>query len=246
MNSLRNDDQKEKKGLGLIWLQIFFLLFLLILVIVLLVTNQLSSGNAVIIIVLLGLLSIPVYIGVKSRLHPESIATSTKRNNDVSLEGDSNDTFSQVTQLVQENQDEQRMKRKAMNKKLAGLIPLIVIIFCIWYVVFDGNIPFINASPVGRWVQDVDPNSCGSGVTCVTEYWYIVFNTDSTYDIGWKNPGTVEASQGGGTWTQEGSILTMSGTVGGVPSNGQMIIKGNKLYNYYSSGSLSSTYFVKD
>jgi len=244
---------KNKNSWFFIAFQILFLAFLLVLVLILYSDGQLTFNNLIIIMVLIFALSIPVIISVKNKLSKEpeqsvkaqpsgdnlmqAEVTSESQGPDSSIP--SNPTLAASPALAQQ------IKNKALMKKISAIIPILVIIFCVWYVYSNGSLGLFNASPEGKWYQYVDPDSCGSGVTCVTEYWYLEFDANGTYDIGWKNPGYNEESQGGGTWTKSGSRITISGTVGGMYSTGTMVIKGNKMYAENDFGGLDPNFFEK-
>lgn len=244
---------KKKSSWFFIAFQILFLAFMLVLVFILYSDGQLTSNNLIIVIALIFALSIPVILSIKGKLSKEpeeSLKPQRSEDGLMPAEGISEsqgfDSSNSSTPAVAVSPAlAQQIKNKALMKKISAIIPILVIIFCIWYVYSNGSLGLFNAAPEGKWYQYVDPDSCGGGVTCVTEYWYLEFDADGTYDIGWKNPGYNEESQGGGTWTQSGSRITISGTVGGMYSTGTMVIKGNKLYPEYGSGGLDPNYFKK-
>jgi len=87
-------------------------------------------------------------------------------------------------------------------------LPLFILIFVIIvYFIQSGTLPWFNSSPEGRWVLDRPENTMVDGVLNLTDYWYMDFYEDGTLDIGWKNVGSPEDSEGHGTWYQEGTVI---------------------------------------
>lgn len=230
------EKRKQKKNSWVfIIFQIIFLLFILIFVIFAYKDGMLTSNNVMIILVLLAAMSYPVIheilIRTKKQVIDEEIVepmTSVYAESDD--DGLSNSESSNQTTVI--NTPLNQSKKTDGSKSLAKIIPVFVLIFCVWYVLFDGAIPFLNTNPVGRWNDIVAADECGVGIECVTEYWYIDLFDDGTLDIGWKNTGYVEESQGYGTWTQAGDSITMTiHYYYGADNTQTFIIKGSKLYD---------------
>ena len=93
---------------------------------------------------------------------------------------------------------------KGMNKNLVPLF-ILVIVFAVFFLYQSGF--FFSSDPVGRWVFEMEEGAVVDGATNLTDYWYMEFYEDGTLDIGWKNVGSAEESQGDGTWYESEGII---------------------------------------
>lgn len=93
---------------------------------------------------------------------------------------------------------------KGVNKNLIPLI-ILVIVFAVFFLYQSGF--FFSSDPVGRWVFEMEEGAVVDGVTNLTDYWYMDFFEDGTLDIGWKNVGSEEDSQGDGTWYESEGVI---------------------------------------
>lgn len=131
------------------------------------------------------------------------------------------------------NETANKSKKKVDPKKIipAAFFAIVLIVFIIVYQF--GGIPGLgigSSNPEGRWIYDMEVGESIGGIENLTDYWYMEFEEDGTFEIGIKNDGFVEMPQGSGTWTLSDGIIHIEGTYNwSQPINEYFKIKGNKL-----------------
>jgi len=98
--------------------------------------------------------------------------------------------------------------RVTTSQKIANIIPIIVLLITALYV-FIGPDFLKDTKLEGKWYYYMETGNVG-GVENLTEYWYMDISEDGSLDIGWKNLGNTEESQGWGNWYQSGDIVNLT------------------------------------
>jgi len=194
---------------------------------------MLSINETMIVIVLIGLLSISPILAIKKKLDGNKEPDMHKGEVDYSS-GGSYDYPSNAG-------NEQPLEQKAVSStqktsflksnKLSNLIPILVLAISAFYIFWGGDI-FGSSNPEGRWYYYMETGDGGDGIINNTEYWYMDITSDGTLDVGWKNIGYSEDSEGWGTWyLQDGIVYLEIHYDYGETFYGSYYITGGKFYD---------------
>lgn len=193
---------KQKKK-SIIILALVFLIVILTMIMMFLLGKALFQNTLeeqfVTIIFLIALIGLLAYI-------LNQLIEKAKKNlkDEITLPNDlvTNETTGLQTSTDPVNLSATKQKQTPSLKKAAPFIVLSIV-----FIVFFMNqmgVSLFNTSIVGRFQYEMAEGTIIGGVVNQTDYWYMDFSEDGTVDVGWKNIGFAEDSQGNGTWEKLG------------------------------------------
>lgn len=233
---------KQKKSNSIIGILVILILVLVLIMLFLLgkalIQDTLEEDFLMIVFLIFGIGGLAYFLNINME------KTNASLSDIKTVQFDSADEYDVVTtsELNKKNNDNtQKQKMNDFIKKKSPVLVLIIVFAIFIFTQYGGSI--FNTSIIGRFEYDMAEGELIGGVINQTDYWYMEFYENGTLDVGWKNIGFPEDSQGHGVWYQSGKVYIVTIYYDyGSNSDLSLVIKGKELFN---SSTNTSTNYIK-